>query len=288
MAARRKQIYEKLKSKYRLVIMRDTTFEEVWFMRLSRLNVITLISTSVFVIAAIIVSLIVYTPLKEWIPGYPDAEMTRNIRLNALRLDSLEYQLYLKDQFIENMHTIMTGGEPQDYETNPTELPVSAENIRDIRSAEDSLLRMQVEEQQRFNLSLLETAAVSGKLSDLYFFPPVSGMITRAYDAAQTHFGVDISVSGDRLVKAVLDGTVLISDYTVETGHVLVIQHEHELISVYKHNEQLMKKAGEVVLAGQAIAVAGNSGSITTGIHLHFELWRNGQPINPEEYISFE
>lgn len=288
MAKKRKQIYEKLKSKYRLVVMRDTTFEEVWFMRLSRLNVITLIATSLFVVSAIVVSLVVYTPLKEWIPGYPDAEMTRNIRLNALRLDSLEYQLYLKDQFIETMHTIMNGGEPEDYETNPTELPISSENIQDVKSKEDSLLRVEVEEQQRYNLSLFETSQESKKLSDLYFFPPINGMITGHYNAKLKHYGVDVSVSGDRVVKATLDGTVLVADYTVETGHILVIQHENELISVYKHNEKLFKKAGEQVLAGQSIAVAGNSGNITTGPHLHFELWQNGTPVNPEDYINFD
>lgn len=288
MAKRRKSIYEKLRNKYRLVIMRDTTYEEVWFMKLSRLNVIAVISSSVILITAMIIALVVYTPLKEMIPGYPDAEMTKNIRLNALRLDSLEYQLFLKDQFIDNLSVIMSGGEPVDYETNTAGLPVSAENIQDYRSRDDSLLRVEVEEQQRYNLSLFETSIQSKKLSDLYFFPPMTGMITSHFNANLKHFGVDVAASGNLMVKAVLDGTVLLADYTVETGHVLLVQHENELISVYKHNQTLFKKTGDAVLAGQPIAMAGNSGRVTTGAHLHFELWQNGIPVNPENYISFE
>ncbi len=268
--------------------MRDTTFEEVWFMRLSRLNVIAVISSAIIVTTALVVALIVYTPLKEMIPGYPDAEMTRNIRLNALRLDSLDYQLYLKDQFIESITTIMNGGEPVDFETTHAETPVGSENIQDYKSKEDSILRIEVEEQQRYNLSLFDTSNESKKLSALYFFPPVQGTVIGQFNADMKHYGVDIAASGDLMVKSVLDGTILMADYTVETGHIVVIQHENELVSVYKHNETLFKRPGDVVLAGQSIAKVGNSGRITTGPHLHFELWQNGIAINPQTYISFE
>ena len=288
MAQRRKEIYDKLKSKYRLVIMRDATFEEVWFMRLSRLNVIALISSAVILISSLVVLLIVYTPLKEMIPGYPNAEMTKNIRLNAQRLDSLVMQLDVKDEFIDNLSVIMRGGEPIDLETAQAETPVSSENIQDDISKEDSILRLEVEEQQRYNLSLYDASSDSKKLSDLYFFPPVKGMITGHYDFDLKHFGVDVAVSGDLVVKAVLDGTVLMADYTVDTGYVIVIQHENELISVYKHNESLFKRPGDIILAGQSIAIVGNSGRITTGPHLHFEIWQNGISMNPEDYISFE
>ncbi len=288
MAKRRKEIYEKLRDKYRLVIIRDTTFEEVWFMRLSRLNVITVISSAVILISAIAVALIVYTPLKEMIPGYPDAEMTRNIRLNALRLDSLEYQLFLKDQYIDNLAVIMSGGEPVAYETSDTETPLNSDNIQDTRSKEDSLLRIEVEEQQRYNLSLLSTNIETKNLSDFYFFPPVQGMVTGTFNARLRHFGVDVAASADLMVKAALDGTVLIADYTAETGYVIQIQHENELITVYKHNQELFKRVGDIVKAGEAIAVLGNSGRITTGPHLHFELWHKGKAINPESFISFE
>jgi len=288
MAKKRQEFYYKLRSKYRLVIMRDSTFEEVWFMRLSRLNVITVISSSVILISAIVIALIVYTPLKVMIPGYPDAEMTKNIRLNAVRLDSLEYQLFLKDQYINNLAVIMQGGEPESFETSGTDSPVNTENIQDYRSKEDSLLRLEVEEQQRYNLSLLSTEPVVESLSDLYFFPPVRGMVTSHFNVHLRHYGVDVVAAGDLMVKAVLDGTVLMADYTAETGYVVQIQHDNDLISIYKHNRELFKRPGDFVKAGEAIAVVGNSGLLTTGAHLHFELWNNGKPIDPEKYVSFE
>ena len=288
MAKKRKEIYNKLRSKYRLVVLRDATYEEVWFMRLSRLNVITVISSSVILISAIVIALVVYTPLKEMIPGYPDAEMTLNIRLNAIRLDSLEIQLNLKDQWIENLALIMQGGEPVSYESSDTEAPVNSENIQDNRSREDSLLRLEVEEQQRYNLSLLSTEPVSENLSDLYFFPPIKGMVTSHFNASVRHYGVDVVATGDLMIKSALDGTVFLADYTAETGYVIQVQHENELITVYKHNRELFKRSGDFVKAGEAIAVVGNSGQLTTGSHLHFEMWHKGKPIDPEKFISFD
>lgn len=287
MAKNRTELYTKLRSKYRLVVMRDATFEEVWFMRLSRLNVITLIATAVILTSAIVVALIVYTPVKELIPGYPDAEMTRNIRMNAVRLDSLEYELFLKDQYIDNLALIMRGGEPISYETTNPEVPVNSENIQDYRSREDSILRLEVEEQQRYNLSLITTDPVSRTLSDLYFFPPVQGLITGHFNLQQRHYGVDVAAAGDPMVKVVLDGTVIAADYTIETGYVIQVQHENDLISIYKHNRELFKRPGDLVKAGEAIAIMGNSGQLTTGPHLHFELWHKGQAINPEIFVTF-
>ncbi len=288
MAKKRQELYHKLRSKYRLVVMRDSTFEEVWFMRLSRLNVITVISSSVILISAIVIALIVYTPLKEMIPGYPDAEMTQNIHSNAIRLDSLEYQLGIKDQYIKNLALIMSGGEPVSFEASGSGTPVNPENIHDTRSKADSLLRLEVEVQQRYNLSLLSSEPVADKLSDLYFYPPVCGMITSHFNSRLRHYGVDVAASGDLMVKATLDGTVLMADFTVETGYVIQIQHANELISVYKHNNELFKKTGDFVKAGEAIAVVGNSGLLTTGPHLHFELWHKGKAVDPENLISFE
>ncbi len=288
MAKKRTDLYEKLRSKYRLVIMRDTTFEEVWFMRLSRLNVITVLSTAIIILSAFIIALIVYTPLKEMIPGYPNAETTRNIRLNALRLDSLEYQLSLKDQYINNILTIVRGEEPKNDETTESQVQVNTQNIQDYRSKEDSMLRLEVEQAQRYNLSLFETNPGSRALSDLFFFAPIQGTITGSFDPKYRHYGVDIAASGDLMVKAVLEGTVLLADYTAETGFVIQIQHENQLISVYKHNKELLKRPGDLVRAGEVIAVTGNSGEMSTGPHLHFELWHKGKPINPQQYISFE
>lgn len=287
MLGRKKGLYGKLKNKYRLVIQRDTTYEEVWFMRLSRLNVITVISSSIILVTLIVIGLIVYTPLKELIPGYPSGEMTRNIRLNALRLDSLDYQLYMKDEYIKNLAFIIRGEEPNDYDMSESEMPVSPSSIEDFHSKEDSILREEVEEQQRFSLSLFESDGKAKDLSDLFFFPPVKGMLSSKFDAGTKHYGIDIVPTDDQLVKATLEGTVVLADYTSETGYVIQVLHSNDLVSIYKHNRQLFKKSGDIVRAGEAIAMAGNTGELTTGPHLHFELWHKGKPINPEEYIIF-
>ena len=287
MAGKKRSFVRKLKSKYRLVIQRDTTYEEVWFMRLSRLNVLTVISSSVLLLAAIIVLLIIYTPVKELIPGYPSGEMTRNIRLNALKLDSLEYELQIKDQFIDNLTTIIRGDEPRDYDMSDSEIPVSTTTIEDYHSKEDSILREEVEEQQRFSLSLFEPANNAQNLSEIFFFPPVKGMVSSHFDADKKHFGVDLVPTDDQLVKATLDGTIMMADYTAETGYLIQVLHSNEIISVYKHNKQLLKKTGDVVRTGEAIAIAGDTGELSSGPHLHFELWYKGKPINPVEYIVF-
>lgn len=288
MAKRRPKFYQKLRSKYRLVIMRDTTFEEVWFMRLSRMNVIAAIALSLLVVTTLVVLLIVFTPVKELIPGYPSPEVTRDIRMNALKLDSLEYQVFLKDQFIENLLTIVDGGEPKDHSTGPVEVPIQTSNIQDIRSAEDSLLREEVEAAQRFNVRDYASSQVPASLNQIYFFPPVKGLIFSSFNRANGHYGVDVAATSGQSVMAVLDGTVTLADYTSSTGYTLQIQHDHDLISIYKHNNQLFKRPGDRVRAGEVIATIGNTGELTTGPHLHFELWHRGRPLDPQHFISFE
>jgi hypothetical protein len=285
---KKKKLVHKLKSKYRLVIMRETSFEEVWQMKLSRMNVINALAVSLFLYTLVVVMLVVYTPLKQLIPGYPKAEMTRNIRLNALRLDSLDYQLALKDQFIENLITIINGGEPKTHSTDEGTSKISTRDISDKRSAEDSLLRIDVEKAQRFNVTPGNTSPENRSLNQLYFFPPVRGLLMARFDYASGHYGVDIATASNQGIKAILDGTIIMSDFTTETGFTLQIQHDHNLVSVYKHNKELFKKVGDRIKAGEVIATVGNTGELTTGPHLHFELWHLGKPLNPEHFIAFE
>jgi murein DD-endopeptidase MepM/ murein hydrolase activator NlpD len=285
---KKKKLVHKLKSKYRLVIMRETSFEEVWQMKLSRMNVINAFAVSLTIYTAIVVMLVVYTPLKQLIPGYPKAEMTRTIRMNALRLDSLDYQLTLKDQFIENLITIINGGQPKTHSSDESTAKLSTREIDDTRSSDDSLLRINVEKAQRFNVNPQNTASENRNLNQLYFFPPVRGLVIAHYDYANGHFGVDVATASNQGIKAVLDGTVILSDFTTETGFTVQIQHDHNLVSVYKHNKELFKKMGDRVKAGEVIATVGNTGELTTGPHLHFELWHLGKPLDPEHFIAFE
>jgi hypothetical protein len=288
MAEQKIKLVHKLKSKYRLAIMRETSFEEVWQMKLSRMNVINALAVSLTIYTVIVVMLVVYTPLKQLIPGYPKAEMTRNIRLNALRVDSLDYQMALKDQFIDNLITIINGGQPKTHSTDEGAAKISTREISDTRSSEDSLLRINVEKAQRFNVSPQNIAPESQNLNQLYFFPPVRGLLMAHFDYANGHYGVDIATASNQGIKAVLDGTVILSDFTTETGFTIQIQHDHNLVSVYKHNKELFKKVGNRVKAGEVIATVGNTGELTTGPHLHFELWHLGKPLNPEHFIAFE
>jgi len=288
MAEQKKKLVHKLKSKYRLVIMRETSFEEVWQMKLSRMNVINALAASLFIYTIIVVMLVVYTPLKQLIPGYPTAEVTRNIRMNALRLDSLDYQLSLKDQFIENLITIVNGGQPKTHSTDEGAAKITTRNISDNRSSDDSLLRIDVEKAQRFNVSPQSGGTDTRNLNQLYFFPPVRGLVMAHFDYAKGHYGVDVATASNQGIKAVLDGTVILSDFTNETGFTIQIQHDHNLVSVYKHNKELFKKVGDRIKAGEVIATVGNTGELTTGPHLHFELWHLGKPLDPEHFIAFE
>jgi murein DD-endopeptidase MepM/ murein hydrolase activator NlpD len=282
---KRKYIH-KLKSKYRLSIYNDQSFEEVWFMRLSRLNVISVVGGLAILLITTVTVLIAFTPIREFIPGYPDGTTRRYIVQNALKADSLERELQQWKIYLSNLHTILRGESPDNLESLP-DTSVRYREITFTRSMEDSLLRLQIEEEELFNLSVLESKKGAIKLSSLHFFPPVKGVVTNSFNIQQSHFGVDVVASPNEVVVAIADGTVILSSWTLETGYVLQLQHEGSLISVYKHNSKLLKLTGTKVKAGEAIAIIGNSGEFTTGPHLHFELWHNGTPINPEQYIVF-
>jgi len=276
----------KLKSKYRLSVYNDQTFEEVWFMRLSRLNVISVVGGLSILLITIVTVLIAFTPIREFIPGYPDGNTRRYIVQNALKTDSLERELQQWKIYLANLHTILRGERPNNMESLP-DTSVRYKDISFSRSVEDSLLRMQIETEELYNLSVVDIKRGSDKLTKFHFFPPVKGVVTNSFNAQQGHLGVDVVAPPNEVIVAIADGTVTISSWTLETGYVIQIQHDSNLLSVYKHNSKLLKRAGSQVKAGEAIAIIGNSGELTTGPHLHFELWHNGTPINPEQYIVF-
>jgi murein DD-endopeptidase MepM/ murein hydrolase activator NlpD len=276
----------KLKHKYRLVFFNDNTFEEVWHLRLSLFNVLSVVGTISGFLIALVICLMAFTPLRELIPGYPDESMRRSIYYNKLRLDSLEYKLHLNDQYFANLNTLISGGDPIKYDT--VQKPGrSYKNIKFTKSVQDSLLRQHIEEEEQFNFSVAKSNKTESSISEMHFFPPVKGIVTNTYNAKENHFGIDIVGAPDEVVKATLDGTIILSTWTLETGYIIQIQHQNNIVSVYKHNANLLKKSGNRVQAGDAIAILGNSGELTTGPHLHFELWYNGQPINPQDFIIF-
>lgn len=283
---KRRKLFRKLIHKYRMVLLNEDTFEEVGSMRLTRLNLIAVVGGILILLVAIVYTLIAYTSIREFIPGYPDAAMRQNIRQNAMKLDSLKYEQAIRDQYFDNLKRIITGEMPENY-MNDTTGVVNKQEITFLRSINDSLLRQQVEAEEQFRLSVFDGEQAHRHLYELHFFTPVNGIITRSFNPMEGHYGIDLVAEPNEVVKAALDGTVIMSIWTLETGYVIQLQHDYELLSVYKHNATLFKSVGQKVVAGDAIAIVGNSGELTTGPHLHFELWRDRVPLNPVDYIVF-
>lgn len=276
------------RDKFRFSITNDTSFEEVWRLRLTQYNAFLVVSILILFIIGGTYSLLAYTNLRELIPGYPDVTMRRNILMNAIRLDSLERELALRDKYFANLSAIISGMAPQEiYSTQDTTKNYKLISFK--RTPEDSLLRLKVEKDEKYNLMLGSSARQTvTSFSGLHFFPPVKGIISGRYDPRTGHFGCDIVTKPKSSVCAALDGTVLFTGWTMETGFVIQVQHVNNLISIYKHNANLLKETGDLVRAGEAISVVGDSGELyTSGPHLHLEIWYKGTPLDPEKHILF-
>jgi hypothetical protein len=284
--ANKKSFFKRLKHKYRLIIFNDHTYEEVVSVRLTKMNVFSIFGTSTIFLIALVTILIAFTPIREFIPGYPDGSLRRDLIMNAVLLDSLENEIRIREQFMENLRDIVAGREPRKFEYNP-DTQIHSEDIQFIRSEQDSVLRAQIEAEEPLNFNVTRELVLRGNHSVSHFLPPVNGLITNRFNPVQNHFGIDLVTEVNQPVLATMDGTVTIANWTIETGYVIQIQHENNYLSFYKHNAELLKRTGDHVRAGEAIAIVGNSGELTTGPHLHFELWQNGVPLNPESYILF-
>jgi murein DD-endopeptidase MepM/ murein hydrolase activator NlpD len=275
------------RDKYRFSIYNDTTFEEVWRVRLTRYNAFILITFLVLFIIGATTSLIAFTNVREFIPGYPDVTMRRNILMSAIRLDSLERELDLRDKYFANLNAIISGNQPIDI-ISQQDTTKKYNSISFTNSPENIALRNQIEQQEQYNLTLGPRLYETTSLASLHFFPPVKGIVSGKYDLRTKHFGTDIVTKPKSPVLAALDGTVIFTGWTMETGYVIEIQHNNNLLSVYKHNSALLKEAGDLVRAGEAISVVGDSGELyTSGPHLHFEIWYKGSPLDPEKHILF-
>lgn len=286
-----KKWYYKLRSKYRMVIFNDETFEERLIFRLTRLNVISVVVSLSIIFTVLTFLLIIYSPIKEYIPGYSSNYQRESlIRLNIMA-DSLQRELDRKDLFFENIKNII---EEKDFE-QPNETHKSEskkyDTIKLKKSIEDSLLRLEFEGQNLHNLYFSETVENTEQntvsIRTLNFYPPVRGIVTSKFDLSKEHYGIDIVSKHNSAIKAIYDGTVIFSGWTLETGYIIALQHQQNIVSFYKHNSVILKKVGQKVSAGEPIAITGESGEMTTGPHLHFELWHNGVPVNPEDYIIF-
>lgn len=274
------------RDKYRFTVYNDTTFEEIWRIRFTRYNAVIVFSIIILFIISATVSLIAFTNLREFIPGYPDVEMRRNILMNAIRLDSLERELELRDKYFANMNAIISGRQPADILSNPDTGRKYAK-IEFSSIPEVEALKSQVEQEERFSLTFPRLSETTG-LAGLHFFPPVKGIVTAKFDLRTKHYGTDIVTKPKSPVMAALDGTVIFTGWTIGTGFVIHLQHTNNLVTVYKHNASLLKDNGDFVRAGEAISVVGDSGEMyTSGPHLHFEIWYKGIPLDPEKHVFF-
>ncbi len=282
---------ERWRIKYRLVFMNDDTLEERFTFRLSRMNVFVALGTLAIILIFLTSVLIAFTPLREYIPGYTNVGLTKRLYKLQMKTDSIERALVAKDQFLGSLRDVINGKDL------PSDKPVTGDsvkrygNIKIKRSAEDSLLRLEVENQTKYNLYKNEAAENTGQkkssVGGALFFTPLKGILTNMFNPSQRHYGVDIVAKQNEAVKVVLDGSVIISNWTLETGYVIVVQHARNIVSLYKHNSALLKKVGDYVRAGDPIAIIGETGELVTGPHLHFELWSDGNPVDPKEYITF-
>ncbi|MCF8275306.1 MAG: M23 family metallopeptidase [Flavobacteriales bacterium] len=280
---------KRLRVKYRLVIMNEETFKERASLLLTPMNVIVLGGSLAIFLVVLVTYIIAFTPLREYIPGYSDTNLRLQVYENTLRTDSLERELAMKDMYLQNINMIIAGETP-DQETREPDTTADYEGIEFSNSKQDSLLREMVEQEERYNIQNLQLGvqpSAESNIRNLFFFAPIKGDVTATFDSKDKHYAVDVVAKENEPIKATLDGTVILSTWTYDAGHVIGIQHSSNLTSFYKHCSVLLKKTGESVKAGEVIAVVGNSGELTTGPHLHFELWFNGRPVNPQDYIVF-
>ncbi len=283
----KRQFFKKLKNKYRLVILNDASFEERFSFRLSPLNLFLLAFSAAILLVLLVTIIIAYTPLRESIPGYTDVSLREDLTKMVLKSDSLERELIQNKTYLDNISAILRGEDPNVLAIDSI---VDTSFIMDpsgTKSTADSLLRDYVEREESFSLQQTDAEKENNAQVEL-FFPPLLGNITANFEPSEEHFGIDIVAPKNEAIKATLPGTIIFADWTVETGYVIQIQHLNNLISIYKHNSILLKKMGEKVSAGEAIAIVGNSGKLTTGPHLHFELWQDGKAIDPTSLINFE
>lgn len=282
---KRDKIKKLFQNPYRIVIFNDLNLHII---KQVRFNARTLVMAIVFAVIFIIVGvtvLIAFTPLREYIPGYPTGKMRQMLIRNVLVVDSLDLEIKRRDRYFNDFRAMLAGETPSDTAVKRGIVP-RPDQVQFKKYDHDSLFKDEIAQEQT-NLGINSVSPARGGVAGLLFFPPLNGMVTSKHDVSNRHFGVDIVGKLNSRISAALDGTVIFAGWTIDTGYVIYIQHEQNLITVYRHNAELLKIQGDKVRAGEAIAIMGNSGKETTGPHLHFEMWLNGVSINPEDYIKF-
>ncbi|MFV0544704.1 MAG: M23 family metallopeptidase [Bacteroides sp.] len=281
---RSKAFWKNIKFKYKLTIFNENTLEEVVGLRVSKLNGLSVLLSVLTVLFLIAACIIAFTPLRNYLPGYVNSDIRAQIVDHALKVDSLQQVIDKQNLYILNIQDIFSGRVRIDTVQTIDSLTTARHDTLMERTKREEEFRKQYEETEKYNLN---TIASKPDVSGLIFYCPTRGLISEHFNADQKHYGLDIAANPNESVLATMDGTVILSTYTAETGFLIMVQHSQDFVSVYKHCGSLLKHDGDRVKGGEAIALVGNKGTYSTGPHLHFELWFKGRPINPESYIVF-
>lgn len=277
---------KKQRNSYKIILYNETTLHETASFRVTVLNVLAYAGL-LFVVMAILAALMfIYTPLNSFLPKKEDVTMRNALADNSKTMDSIADVLRRREEYFARIHNIMNGRDFDLYSEKDDTTNLELQHADFTKTKYDSIVKTLIEEETQQTLALINQSG-KGKYKKHDFFLPVHGAVTSKFNPEKKHVGIDIAAKEDEPILATLSGTVILATWTIETGYIIQIQHDDNLISIYKHNSVLLKKTGDKVQAGDPIAIIGNSGELTTGTHLHFEIWHNGAPVNPEEFIVF-
>lgn len=275
----------RLINSYKIVVSNEETFEEKLSFRTNKINVFFVLFLYSILLIVFTISIVFFTQLREMVPGYSSTDLLNQAIYLTKKTDSLENELELNNKFYKSIESVLSGRADEIIYKDTLVLDNNLEDSEQqavFPNSEDSILRRYVENEDKFNLTKNELV-----IENKMFVSPIKGEITQQFDPSNNHFALDLSADVGTPVKAVLDGKIIFSEWSVDTGYVLIVDHGDNIISVYKHNSKSLKEQNIFVKAGEVIAYSGNQGTLSTGPHLHFELWKNGTPINPEPLFNF-
>ena len=281
-----KSFLKRIFNDYKVVVSSEDTFEEKLSFKANKINVFIIMLVYSIILISFTISIVFFTQLREMVPGYSSSDLLNRAIYLTKKIDSLEQQIALNNKFYKSIEDVLSGNinefiardELSIYSNliNPGVVTISP-------NSQDSILRKYVENEDKFNLTNNELI-----IENKMFFSPIKGEITQNFNYNENHFAIDIAADIGTPVKSVLDGKIIFSEWSLETGYVVVIDHGENIISVYKHNSKTLKEQNDFVQAGEVIAYSGNQGNLSSGPHLHFELWKNGTPIDPEPLLNFK
>ncbi len=282
----KKGFFKRLFNDYKVVVSSEDTFEEKLAFKASKINVFLLMLVYSIILISFTISVVFFTQLRELVPGYSSSDLLNRAIYLTQKTDSLERQIELNNRFYKSIEDVLSGKTEEFIpreEILPDSVAPEVSLLTILPNHEDSILRKYVDDEDKFNLTKNELV-----IENKMFFTPIKGEITQGFNFEENHFAIDIAADIGTPVKAILDGKILFSEWSVDTGHVIIIDHGDNVISVYKHNSKTLKEQNDFVQTGEVIAYSGNQGNLSSGPHLHFELWKNGTPINPEPLLNFK